>query len=280
MQSATIDGVSITNDFYWPTKLGKGFMPEIEQSTYTLGNRDGVALSTPYYRNLSIIMEILVRGTSMSDLVVKRNNLIKLFRLNANRSNKTRTLRIVDNAGYAKSINFITQSVSSDDLPERKNYAVVTVGLQGDKEYYSSDSKSNTVYISTGGGFSIPFGLPFDMSVGAINKFVELTNSGNTESYPTMRVYGDMAGFNIVNSDTGQTFTCTETLGVNDYIDFDFYRRTAVKNSITNVLNTITSDSADWIYLSPGANKINLSSVTTSDVARGEITYHDAYLNL
>ena len=277
MQSATVNGSSITNDYYFPTKMTKGFMPSIKQSSFSIGNRDGVALGTPFYENLQLVMEILVKADSITDLPIRRDNLIKLFKLNRDRTQKTRTLRIIDNAGRAKSLDFVTKTVASEALPDRKDWCKVTVGLDGALEYYKGDSKEKSVFISSGGGFSIPFALPFDMSIGAVDQSIELVNNGNTESHPTVRVYGDMTSFNIVNSTTGEVLSCTESLGIGDYIDFDFYSETAVKNGVTNVLDKITGD---WFSLLPGSNIISLATVSTSDVAHAEFTYFDAYLNL
>lgn len=277
MQSAKIAGSSFLTSWCAPTKITKGFAPSIDHDVFTTGNKDGVALGTPYYKNISLIIEILVKGSTLSEVATNRDNLIKLFRLPTNRSLKTKELIIVTDAGKTKKLDVVTTSITSSDEAERKGYCYVTIGLQGKTPYWKGDNKEKTIYISSGGGFSLPFGVPVDLSVGTGAQSVEFVNSGNTEMKPTIRVYGDMSSFGLVNDTLGLTLSCSESLGVGDYIDLDFENETAVKNGITNVLSSI---SGDWWSLQPGSNQLRISTVSTSQVAHADVTYFDAYMGL
>lgn len=279
MQSAKIDGSSFTTSHVFPVRRSGGFAPRIEHNFFSTGNIDGIALGTPRYREISFTMDILVKGDSISDFVQRRDDLIKLFRLPVNRSTKYRELEIIDDAGRTKKLNVVTQAMESEETPNMKDHGIVTVGFVGDLDYWRGIDKTVSVYIAEGGGMAVPTPIPMSMANNSDATSYELVNEGNTESYPTVRVHGDMNGFSLLNESTGETLTCNNNLLAGEYIDFDFKAQTATKGSAkTNVLNNVTA--ANWWALQPGSNIVSISTTSTSSVARADFTYQDAHLGL
>ena len=278
IKQSFINGVDISTGGYHPISLTGGASAGITHKSYPLGSRHGVALGTPRYRSLLLKYTTLIIGTSVADYITKRNNFLKLFRLARDSSSvQTKQFKIVDGNNKVKIADVVISDVSGDLNSENKHYGEITVIMETDREYLRGDDKSASVYLSKVGGFAIPFGIPFDMSAGTGAQLVELVNEGNTDSYPVVRVTGDMDGFTLNNSTTGESLTCSENLGVNDYIDIDFYNRSVMLNGLSNKLSTI---SGDWWTLIPGSNVMKLISATSSTVANAAFTYQNAYIGL
>lgn len=271
-------GVDLTNDNYWPTRLEGVAMPSIAHKSYNLGSRDGVALGTPYYVNLKLRLDIIVKGSSPADYITKRDYLLGLLRFGWDRStSQTKQLKIVDANDGVRIANVMVADVKGDLTPDRKSWGYFTILLETDREYLQGLDQELTIHLDKGKGWGLPFGIPFAIDQDTGSEVREVINEGNTESYPTIRVYGDLNGFTLHNATLNLSLTSSEVLGTSDYIDLDFYNRTAVKNGITNVLNTI---SGTWWPLQTGSNELKLISSSTSNVAKAVITYHNAYLGL
>lgn len=274
-----LSGVSLLSNAVHVTKIKGLGSPEVDVQSFARGGRSGVALSTPFYRGHVFSIEFLIVGSSFADYADQRDAFMRAMRLQVDKSaDQTKTIQFDLADSSVRIADVIVGMPKADLTAEDKIHGAVMVPFMTEREYLRGNDKESTVYIFNGGGFGIPFGIPLDVSVTTGAQEQTLTNDGNTDSYPVVRVYGDMSSFDLVNETTGKTLSCSESLATaNDYIDFDFYNQTAVKNGTTNVLNNI---SGDWFWLQPGDNVIKLVTASTSAVARAEFTYQNAHLGI
>lgn len=279
LNDVKLSGVSILNAQRHITGIKGLGSPEVDVQSFARGGRSGVALSAPFYRGHVFTIEFVIIGTSFSDYVDQRDAFLGMMRLQVDKTaEQKKTIEFVLADGSVRKSDVIVGYPKGDLDADRKVHGKFSVPFMSEREYLRGDDKSATVYIFNGGGFAIPFGIPLDVSVTTGAQEQTLTNDGNTDSYPTVRVYGDMTSFDLVNVTTGKTLSCSEALATSgDYIDFDFYNQTAVKNGTTNILNNV---SGDWFWLQPGDNVINLVTASTSADARAEFTYQNAHLGI
>lgn len=272
----SIDGIDLMTDF--PVKKISGLGGAgVDTASYSRGGRPGVALATPVYRGFIFTIDYYIIGTSFSNYISKRDQLLRIFRLRADPSNsQVRTLQFNLPDGSQRKIDVIVGQIDADHITDQTTWGIATIPFQSEREYLRGPDKVATVKIYDGGGFAVPFDVPLDMSnaTGESNQGT-LTNNGNADGYPTVRVYGTLPSFDLVNETTGKTLSCSEALASDsDYIDFDFYNQTALKNGSDNVLDTI---SGDWWWLQPGDNVVKLSTAGTDPDAEAVFTYQDAY---
>lgn len=279
LSDVKLGGVTLLNAKRHITGIKGLGAPEVDVQSFARGGRSGVALSTPFYRGHVFTIEFLIVGSSFEDYVNQRDDFMGMMRLQIDKTaEQKKTLEITLADGSVRKADVIIGVPKGDLSAEEKIHGKFTVPFYTEREYLRGNDKNATVYIFNGGGFAIPWGIPLDVSTTTGAQEQTLTNGGNTDSYPVVRVYGDMTSFDLVNETTGKTLSCSEALATSsDYIDFDFYHRTAVKNGTTNVLNNV---SGEWFWLQPGDNVIKLVTASTSADARAEITYQDAHLGI
>jgi phage-related protein len=105
-----------------------------------------------------------------------------------------------------------------------------------------------------------------------------VSNNGNAIAYPTFRVHGTFStSFSLVNDTTNKVISFVGALGANDYIDLDFYNRTAIKNSNQSVLGSLIGD---WWTLAIGTNQIRLTGSDQDDTGTADIEFSDTYRNI
>lgn len=279
LNDVKLSGVSILNSQRHITGIKGLGSPEVDVQSFSRGGRSGVALSSPFYRGHVFTVEFVIIGTSFTDYVTQRDQFLGMMRLQVDKdAEQKKTLEFILADSSVRKADVIVGYPKGDLDAEEKVHGKFTVPFYSEREYLRGNNKTSTVYIFNGGGFAIPFAIPLDVSVTTGAQEQTLSNDGNTDSYPTVRVYGDMSSFDLVNVTTGKTLSCSEALATSgDYIDFDFYNRTAVKNGTTNILNNV---SGDWFWLQPGDNVIKLVTASTSADARAELTYQNAYLGI
>lgn len=108
-----------------------------------------------------------------------------------------------------------------------------------------------------------------------------VNNGGNTPTYPTIRVYGDVSGtIAITNTTLGATVSFSGlSLGAAEYMDIDMLDETVVKNNGDNLYEYIVSD--DFWWLAEGDNTITISAtVGGSGDRKITLSYRDTYVGV
>lgn len=270
-----VNGVQINTDKCFLARLGNISAADIEVNSYTRGGRSGVSLSRPVYRGFKINMEWVVKGDGMADLITQRERLMRCFKAAPELDDQyLRTLQFELANGVQKQADVVFSPLVGDLDPSNVNIAYFKLTAMTEKEFFES-ATLKTLNIVKGdlGGMAIPMPIPMDMSNNPTAVEAIANNEGTAESYPVITVHGDHTdGFDLINDTTGKTLTYNETLDAGDYVEFDFYNHTAVKNGVTNVLAKV---SGDWWYIDPGTNDIRISSTTGDGYAVCE--YRDCY---
>ncbi|NMB82227.1 MAG: hypothetical protein GYA14_10455 [Ignavibacteria bacterium] len=273
-----LNGVEITGANTKIASVRDSISASIDVSDYKRGGRSGVALSTPYYRNFVISMEFWIFGSSTSDLVDKRDSFMSYLRLVADKSSEQKkTLGFKMANGITKEIPVIISDVRSEITPQNLQHSIVTVVVRTELEYFVKSVGANkTIGIYQGGGMAVPMKVPMDMGNPLGGSNIVITNNGNSEFYPIVRVDGYLSGFVLKNNTTNKSIEYSGTLNSSQFLYLDMYNRVALLNSTTNALADI---SGEWWYLAPGDNEILL--ITTSGSGGAEfLDYKDAYRGL
>jgi hypothetical protein len=274
-----INGIQIDSEKCFLQKLGNIAMAGVEFANYQRGGVSGQILSRPLYRGFNINLQYFVKSSNSSDLVVQRDRLVSYFQNSDDPDTYLKTLGFELSDGTIKEVEVLFSQVGNEIDPSNIDHAVFTVTAVSEREYLTiRTSYSTTITKTPGGGMPIPMAIPMDMSVSIGTEVTTLTNLGNASAYPIIRVYGDFsASFNLINDTTSKTFTFGVALGVGDYIDFDFYNRTAVKNATNSVLGSVTGD---WWSIAPGTNQIRLTSPDSGDNGYAVVTHKNTYRNI
>jgi hypothetical protein len=99
-----------------------------------------------------------------------------------------------------------------------------------------------------------------------------VTNSGDADSPPILKLYGPTTNPTVKNITTGESISLTYTLAEGDYIEIDMSKITAKLNGVTDVSYAVTFP-ADWWMLDPGANELEFPSGT-----KGIVIYKAAWM--
>jgi hypothetical protein len=96
-----------------------------------------------------------------------------------------------------------------------------------------------------------------------------LTNNGNVEMFPVVKVYGPTSFFTLENTTVGQTFTYDATqpgassIAGGDYLELDFFKNSAFLNGTgARRFAGIEVESSDFWPLVPGVNAVEITGAT------------------
>lgn len=118
------------------------------------------------------------------------------------------------------------------------------------------------------------FGYGIGLSVGQ----ALITNNGNGESPPVIRIYGPGVNPTLYSATTDESIVLTYTLGAGDYLELDLSARTVRLNGDTNRYGAINFPSTSWWLLQPDQNDIRLGYFSFTAGARMVIDYRDAWI--
>jgi len=279
IKNVFVNGIQVNSSKCYLQELGNIASAQVDFSDYQRGGTSGQILSRPLYKGLTINMSWFVKGAGLNDFITQRDRLISYFQNKETTSDYFKTLGFELNNGTIKEVDVLFSQVSGGLDSNNIAYSTFDLTAVSEQEFLTSRTeKTAIVAITIGGGMSIPMPIPMDMSVGGSTDETILTNDGNANSYPTIIVYGDLTtAFNLINDTTGETLTYTGTLGASDYVELDFYNRTAILNGANSALGNI---SGDWWKIAPGTNVVRITSGLSLDGGYATFTYKDSYRNI
>jgi len=279
IKNVFVDGIQVNTSKALLQKLGNIASASVEFANYQRGGASGQMLSRPLYRGMTINMDWFVKGNTIDDFITQRDRLVGYFQNKISSTDYFKTLGFELDNGIIKNVDVLFTSVNGDLGSSDIGHSTFTVSAVSEKEFLVSNTEqTGSLILLDGGGMEVPMPIPMSMANAPKGDPLVLTNAGNAISYPTVIVYGEFDGdFNIVNDTTGETLSYGEALADGDYIEIDFYNRTAIKNGTTSVLGDITGD---WLYLATGTNQIRITSSNSNDDGYGTITFRDSYRNV
>lgn len=106
-----------------------------------------------------------------------------------------------------------------------------------------------------------------------------VTNDGDTDSPPTIKITGPATNFTVKNVTTGKSIKIDHALGAGSVVTIDFKNRTIKGSTGNNLYSKLDFINSDWWELEPGENKIEVTteSAETSST-KVETSFRDAWL--
>lgn len=156
--------------------------------------------------------------------------------------------------------------------------------VSSDPLIYSSTLQTATtsaLIASPGGAFDLDsWSFPFSFGDYSSGGLVTVTNGGRAETFPTIKIYGQIAGPAIRNVTTGKRLSLAGlTLAAGDYVEIDMRRRTIRLNGSAELSQLSKIDRANSAFwgLPKGANQLQLTGSNFNGTARAEIFWRDAW---
>lgn len=101
-----------------------------------------------------------------------------------------------------------------------------------------------------------------------------LTNDGNEQTNPIMRVYGPFSTATVTNLNNSETFTLSDAVTNGHWVEIDTQAHTVITDLGASAYG---SWSGDFMRLVPGDNDIMFTATGASGVCRLEVDWRDAY---
>lgn len=138
----------------------------------------------------------------------------------------------------------------------------------------------------SGGGFTAPVVAPIFVSAagGAADRPGWVTNNGDTDTYPVLRVSGPCSNVTITHVDSGRTLAMpTLALTAGQWVDLDTRpgRVCVLRENGGNAEPTLSAASRlDQFTLPPGTSEVRWTATDPTNTSRLRLTWRDAYTAL
>lgn len=234
----------------------------------------GGRMISQYYQSRRIVMGGTIVKDTIANFMSYKKELADAFTF----ENAEKALTINLLGGTTLSIDVIAVS----ELRIVQDRGMVTMALweieleASDPLLYGGTLNVETGGITTiGGGFAIPFTIPFAIS-GGITDQITCVNAGNARVFPSRVVlYGPGTDFILENRTLSQQLVYTGTIADGDYVEIDMKNRTALYNGLTNVYGNV---SGHFWELVAGTNTVALTVGSGDGAATAaRIEWYDAY---
>src|SRR5690242_5428056 len=160
--------------------------------------------------------------------------------------------------------------------------------LAGDPLFYGDSDQVVEIPLGwlSGGGFTAPITAPITVTSasGAAVRPGWVQNSGDTDTYPVVRVTGPCSNITIIHADSGRILQLpTLTLGVGQWVDLDTRpgRVSVIRDDGSSAEAYLTAASRlDQFTLPPGQSELRWTATDPTNTSRLRLTWRDAYTAL
>ena len=156
------------------------------------------------------------------------------------------------------------------------------------------DPAGDAYSFTIGGGsntFVVPFEVPFTIGASTINANEAITNAGNVNAYPTIRITGPIDDCVITNNSTGEKLDFTDvTIAAGHYYDIDLrygHKTVMDDDGTTNRIADLTDDSdlVSWhLGCDPdvvdGVNSITVTGSSCTEATSINMTWFNRYIGI
>lgn len=249
--------------------------PDVRVGVIDRGNYHGARFSNAYYGRRVMSIEGEIVATDKGDFETKRRAMQKALDLSVG----LKQLNINTKSGLLLKADVVVNSKFEAEYEAGKMIRCdFRIELVSPFPFLESQTNNERdILILNSGGGEIPMEIPFSLALGA-TVIEPIDNAGNGNAFPNVRIYGTIENPSLINQTTGKTLSITYDMTLDtDYIDLDFYNRTAILNGTTNVMQYI---SGDWWELIPGENSIKLTGASAGGAAKAEFSWRDSYLGV
>jgi len=251
--------------------------PDITYQGAKRGGFSGQKLSIGKPRSYKFATEWALVGDTFSDLATQREDFLEILGKILEDGSKTFKINKANSVNIQ--IDVKTVKVTGDLSAEMPLASKLLIELEAEYPYLQDQTLQTTsINIFSGGGMSIPMGIPMSMGVGGTNE-VTLTNNGNAVAYPVFQFYGPLNNPSLTNLTTGKTFGLTYNLtDSSQYIEVDTFNHTVVLYA--GGVNVRAYASGDFWTLARGANIVHLSAATYNTQGKCTVKFRDHYLGI
>ena len=143
----------------------------------------------------------------------------------------------------------------------------------------SANASASYLNVFAGGAptFMSSFTSPLTAQSGEYG-LVRVTNQGNTDSPPTLRLRGPMKNPIITHKTSGKELRLSITLNTGDTLDLDTRNHTIIANGDINRYSALDFVQSNWWSLEPGVNDVKLSATDFSTDSSLTVYWNDAFL--
>lgn len=116
---------------------------------------------------------------------------------------------------------------------------------------------------------------------GTVIGSLTVTNAGNADAYPLIRIYGPCTNPKLINVTTGQTLAFAGlTVNVGEFLEVDTRAKTVfyLGNSNDSRYSTFDFATSEWWALEPGDTSLRFAPATSSSPSNAEISWRDTWL--
>ena len=149
---------------------------------------------------------------------------------------------------------------------------------------YSESDTLNVVDLSSldssvGGGLEFPFEFPFSFGAGLAAGSAFITNNGDTEAWPKVRLTGPLTNPTIRNATTDQDVALVTTINAGEFIEIDMAAESVLLNGSPslNKIGTIDPTAAQFWSLAEGTNEIRLTATSHGAGHGAAVYWRDAF---
>jgi hypothetical protein len=277
IKAASLNGIALTGGQVFLQSVKNLGFPEVDFSVNNKGGFAGAKVSTPILGSYKIATEWVIVGTDFTDLMSQRRAFMQTLGSVISGGPKTFVLTLADNSQVQISVAALT--VVADITVDDVNKSSLLVEMQTEYPLMQNYTQtSQNIPISSGGGFGIPFAMPFAMNVGALNT-ISVTNNGNYPAYPVFTFTGKLTNPSLTNLTTGDQININYSLtSATDQIVVDTYKRTVVILPSGN--NGRQYVSGKFWTVPVGQSSIVLGNANQSDGGTCTVTFRDTFLGI
>ncbi len=252
--------------------------PQIEVKSFSRGGGEGMTLSRPCYRGLSLSFAVVIMADSLSNLVREKQRFVSLLSIEPTIDKWQKEFTFVLADDKQLKIKGAVTNITHDLRPDEIGRAEVLVQVQTEKSYLRGQEKIAQAGVFELGGMAIPMSIPMAMNLTTeVDYYTQLNNIGSAYGQLKLRVDGPMAGMALVNQTTGQRIQITQVLEAGEWLTLDFEQRQAKLNDQVNILGKV---SGSWWTVAPGINQVLFAANESNEQTKATIFYHDAYLGI
>ncbi len=130
---------------------------------------------------------------------------------------------------------------------------------------------------TSGMGFSWPLTFPINFGSAGTGGDVNVTNTGNADTWPVLILTGPALNPVVRNNTTGERLTFSIDLPAGSFLEVDAAERTVLLDGTANRRTALSSGSS-WPRIAPGPNTFQFRASTYSALASLVVRFRSAWL--
>jgi len=146
-----------------------------------------------------------------------------------------------------------------------------------DPRYYDNTTQTASMTYTLPLGRSYPRIYPLTYGGGSQTQTAPITNSGTTNTYPLITIYGPVINPVVGSTKTGQYLSFNYTMAQSDVLSINLLNKTILLNG--NPARNLLIGSSQWFSAAPGANYFYFTGTgTTFGITNATVQWNNAYI--